>query len=335
MLAPVMIDRGFEAGPARLPAELGRARAWMGAEVEPANCLLRLDAEEVAEIHAAVRTMAAAPLPMVLRKAEHFSLPRMRTRLAAARQLLDRAHGVAVVDALPLDELTEDAARSVFWLLGQLVGRQVAQKWDGSMLYEVHDSGQGYGYGVRGSYTSVELVFHTDNAFAVAPPDYVGLMCLHPARKGGISRFCSLYAVHEALRERHPAALERLYEPVLWDRQAEHEPGAAKVLRAPMFRCEGGTLMTRANVSLVRKGYQVAEQSMDAALEDALAAVEDVSRDPRLWFELPIARGQLQFLNNVATAHYRSAFEDFDEPERKRHLVRSWHRERGLPSYDG
>ena len=184
----------------------------------------------------------------------------------------------------------------------------------GPCSIDVHDSGQRYGYGVRGSYTSVELVFHTDNAFAVAPPDYVGLMCFHPAKKGGISRFCSLYAVHERLRERYPAALERLYQPMLWDRQAEHEPGGAKVLRAPMFRCENASLITRANVSLVRKGYQVAEQVMDGALEDALAAVEEVSGDARLWFELPIARGQLQFLNNVNTAHYRSEFEDFDEP---------------------
>ena len=33
--------------------------------------------------------------------------------------------------------------------------------------------------------------------------------------------------------------------------------------------------------------------------------------------------------------HYRSAFEDYDEPERKRHLYRLWHREHGSSSYDG
>lgn len=335
MPTPLLIDRAFEATPERLPADLGQAGAWLGAEVDPASCLVRLDDDDVAEVHAMVRAMAQAPLPTVLRRVAHFSLARIRARLEAVRRLLDHAQGVAVVDALPMDEFDGDATRAVFWVLGQLVGRPVAQKWDGSMLYDVHDSGQRYGYGVRGSYTSVELVFHTDNAFAVAPPDYVGLMCLHPAKKGGISRFCSLYAVHERLRERHPAALERLYQPVLWDRQAEHEPGGAKVLRAPMFRCENARLITRANVSLVRKGYQVADQAMDGALEDALAAVEEVSGDARLWFELPIARGQLQFLNNVRTAHYRSEFEDFEEPERKRHLVRSWHRDRGLPSYDG
>lgn len=335
MLAPVQIDRSFEATAERLDAESARARAWRGAQVAPEQCVLPLDERARDELRAMARNMRAAPLPLLLRRAAHFELPALHAAMARARQLLDHAQGVAVIDALPLDELDHDSACALFWVLGELVGRQVAQKWDGTMLYDVRDTGQQYGYGVRGSYTNVELVFHTDNAFAVCPPDYVGLMCLHPAREGGISRFCSLYAIHERLREQDPQALERLYHPMLWDRQAEHEPGAPKVLRAPMFRCVDGRLHTRANVSLVRKGYQVAGEEMDVALGDALAAVETVSREPSLWFELPIARGHLQYLNNVDTAHYRSDFVDHDDPARKRHLVRSWHRERGRPLYDG
>ena len=46
-------------------------------------------------------------------------------------------------------------------------------------------------------------------------------------------------------------------------------------------------------------------------------------------------KGHLQFLNNVDTAHYRSAFVDNDRLELRRHLVRSWHRDWGKPTYDG
>ncbi len=335
MLAPLYVDRSFEATAQRLPVEVGRARAWHGEAVVPRDCVVALDAAALAEVRALVAAMAAHPLPMLLRRVEHFELPRLRDALGRAKALLNGPPGVAVIDALPMDELDEETARAVFWVVGQLVGRLVAQKWDGSMLYDVRDTGKAYGYGVRGSYTSVELVFHTDNAFACCPPDYVGLMCFNPAKSGGMSRFCSLYAVHERMRDRHPQALERLYRPMLWDRQAEHAPGAPKVLRAPMFRVSEGRLRTRANVSLVRKGYQVAGEEMDAALADALAAVEQESREPGLWFELPIARGHLQYLNNVDTAHFRSEFVDHDDPARKRHLVRTWHRERGRPSYDG
>ena len=160
-------------------------------------------------------------------------------------------------------------------------------------------------------------------------------MCFHPAREGGVSRFCSLASVHDRLLEHDSHALRRLYQCVFWDRQAEHAPSAPPVLYAPRFHRDRDRLVARMNVSLVRKGYEVAGEPIDAELEGALDALEHVTADPALWFELPIERGQLQFLNNVSTAHYRSEFVDFDEPSRKRHLLRSWHRDWGRVTYDG
>jgi alpha-ketoglutarate-dependent taurine dioxygenase len=211
----------------------------------------------------------------------------------------------------------------------------VAQKWDGTMLYDVRDTGQRYSYGVRGSYTNVELVFHTDNAFGNAPPDYVGLLCLQTARAGGVSRFCSLYTVHDRMREQYPRLLQRLYRPLLWDRQAEHPPGEPKVAYAPMFRFDGRRLAVRANVSLIRKGYDIAAIALDAELDDALAALEEITASADLWFEQALERGHLQYLNNTEIAHYRSEFHDDEEASLRRHLIRSWHRERGRPSYAG
>ena len=102
-----------------------------------------------------------------------------------------------------------------------------------------------------------------------------------------------------------------------------------------MFRFQGGQLSARLNVSLIMKGYDVAGTEMDRETREAVAALEEVANSPELWFELPIERGQLQLLNNRSIAHYRSAFKDDEDPERKRHLVRTWHREQGLPTYDG
>jgi hypothetical protein len=34
--------------------------------------------------------------------------------------------------------------------------------------------------------------------------------------------------------------------------------------------------------------------------------------------------GDIQLLNNHTTLHARTAFEDHDEPERQRHLLRMW-----------
>ena len=154
------------------------------------------------------------------------------------------------------------------------------------MVYDVTDTGKKFGYGVRGSATSVELVFHTDNAFGVAVPDYVGLLCKHPAKAGGLSRFCSLYTVHERMEDRYPRELRRLYQPVHFDRQAEHASDEAKTSLAPMFTWRDNRLRCRANSSLVRKGYQVGGQEMDNLLQNALDAIDEVTASEDLWLSL-------------------------------------------------
>ena len=335
MLEVNRIDLSHEETPVPEHALGAGGRAWTAREIDPAGCILSLDGACQAELTAAVRQMRANPLPLLLRAPGDFALEALRSFMADVKARLDGRPGVTVVDALPLDDLDPEEAKALFWVLGQHLGRPVAQKWDGTMLYDVRDTGQAYGYGVRGSYTNVELVFHTDNAFGCAPPDYVGLLCLRPAVSGGVSRFCSLYAVHDRLMAEHPELLGRLYRSMLWDRQAEHAQNAPKVAWAPMFRWDGDALKVRANVSLVRKGYGLAEQEIDRELAEALAALERVADDQSLWFELPIERGQLQYLNNSQVAHYRSHFEDPEDSTLKRHLIRTWHRDAGRPSYDG
>ena len=329
------IDLSHEATDARLDRLIDDGRAWTSRDIEPGDQVFVLGREAKAEVAGLAGVLGRDPLPRLLRAPDQVEIPALRSAMGRIKDGLDHGPGFAVLDRLPLDDLERETAITLFWILGQLIGRPVAQKWDGTMLYDVRDTGQSYGYGVRGSYTNVELVFHTDNAFAVAPPDYVGLFCLRPAKAGGVSRFCSLYTVHNRLLEGFPEALERLYRPLLWDRQAEHGDGAPRGALAPMFRWDGDRLRVRANVSLVHKGYEVVGEEMDRETAAALAALAEVTADPEIWAELPIGRGQLQYLNNREIAHYRDRFTDADDPEMQRHLVRTWHRDWGRPSYDG
>ena len=203
------------------------------------------------------------------------------------------------------------------------------------MIYDVTDTGQSFSYGVRGSYTNVELFFHNDNAFGISLPEYVGLLCKNTAQEGGVSRFCSLYSVHNRMLEKYPRHLERLYHSMLFDRQKEHADGAAKTTLAPFFSWNGNQLKARVNVSLVHKGYKLAKIEMDDELKDSLESLAQVVSSPDLWIEAPLDRGQIQFLNNLELVHFRSHFNDHEDPRRKRHLYRTWHRNTGARSYDG
>jgi len=308
---------------------------WLARDIRPADWIVELSEGARAEIDRLAEYLEQNPLPILQRRIDGLELPACRTLMARMKQILDHGVGFAVLERLPMDAWANDTLLEIYWLLGQCIGRPVAQKWNGEMIYHVADTGAAYAYGTRGSYTSVELNFHTDNAFARTLPDYVGLFCRQPAKSGGVSRFCSLYSVHQRMLEQYPEELARLYQPVLFDRQKEHREGAAPVCLAPYFGWRKGRLFARANASLIRKGYAVAGEPMDALLAAALDAIDEVCEAPDLWFEAALERGQVQYLNNHEIGHYRSAFEDFDDPERKRHLYRLWHREAGDSSYDG
>jgi alpha-ketoglutarate-dependent taurine dioxygenase len=322
------------APPAAVNPATGR-KAWLAQDLSAEDWVIEIDRPALREIDRLIADMKANPLPLLLRTPDGMAIPRLRALYAEAKDKLDHGIGFVVLDKMPIDDHEIDDIIACYWVLGQLLGPTVAQKWDGTMIYDVTDTKKTYGYGVRGSATNVELVFHTDNAFGARVPDYVGLLCKYPAVSGGLSRFCSLYSVHRRLERDYPDALQRLYQPMHFDRQAEHEGNAPKTSFAPFFSWQGNRLMCRANSSLVRKGYAVAGLDMDDELEAAIQAVEAVTSAGDLWIEAPLERGQVQYLNNHELGHYRSNFVDSDDPAKKRHLYRLWHSNQGNRTYDG
>ena len=308
---------------------------WLASELKQENWTVALNSSAIREIASMVVQTRRNPLPTLLLKPEQFEIPELKSAYEKAKAICDHGAGFAVIDKLPIDDFEIEDMVNVYWTLGHFMGLNVAQKWDGTMIYNVTNTGKKYGYGVRGSATNVELVFHTDNAFGISVPDYVGLMCKYPAKKGGLSRFCSLYTVHSRMEEKYPDELRRLYRPVYFDRQAEHAIGEAKTSYAPMFSWKTGKLRCRANSSLVRKGYQVGEIEMDTVLKNALEAIDEVTSSADLWIEAPLSRGEVQYLNNHELGHYRSDFVDHDDETKKRHLYRLWHRADGNQTYDG
>ena len=314
---------------------LPESMAWIAADISDDDWIVRIPAPALDEIRNLARYIALNPVQNLQRTVNELTLPQCRAMMKKLKVILEQGVGFCVMDRLPIDDYPIDVILEIYWLLGQLIGRPVAQKWDGQMIYEVSNTGIPHNKSIRGSHTNIELVFHTDNAFARMVPDYVGLLCRHPARSGGVSRFCSLYTVHNRMHAIYPRELERLYQPMFFNRQAEHHPDDARVSLAPYFSWNGDRLNARANSFLVRAGYEIAGQVMDRLLESALDAIDEVCSSEDIWFEAPLQRGQVQYLNNHEVGHYRSEFQDHDDPGLKRQLFRLWHRERGSIAYDG
>src|SRR5258708_1565034 len=288
------------------------------------------------ELRAVLRELRRSPVPVFVLDPRDYALDACRQTMTGVGELAWSGRMSAVIDRLPMDEMTRDEAVSLYWLLASLLARPVAQKLNGQMFFEVRDTGAKLkpGSGIRPTVTNVDLRFHNDNSYNETPPEYVGLLCQQTAKTGGVSQVVSVHTVHNALLERHADVLGRLYRPFWYDRHAEHEPGEPTTFPAPVFDY-GETLQARLALSQIYAGYELRGERVGNETGAALAAIQSGFDRPELRGDLELQPGQIQFVNNRATAHARTEFIDHPEPDRKRHLVRLWLRDAGRRRYRG
>ena len=310
--------------------------AWRRHDLAPGDYRIALSAACRDEICRVAEELRALPLPTIVRHPDEFELPQCRAAMAEVRHILDHCVRFAIVDRLPLDRIGMEAGVAVYWLLASMVARPVAQSLDGRLIYDVRDTGREAlpGSGVRPDQTNIELKFHTDNSYNRTPPDYVGLLCLRPAKSGGHSRAASFHTLHNALLARHPKCLPRLYEPFWFDRQREFHDGEPPVFAAPVFTA-GDELHARFSAHQIRGGYAVRGEPVDPAGAAAMSALLELFDDETLSADFDLQPGQVQFVDNRVLGHARTKFEDFPEPLCRRHLVRLWLRDHGNRAYPG
>jgi len=266
--------------------------------------------------------------PIVTRN--DFRLPSFCPIAADLRRRLHEGVGFAVFRGLDLDALTEVEARIAYAGLGTHVGAIVPQNLRGERLYSIRDEGirpeVEYGRtGVRFSKSSAAFDFHTDSPSRVAgiTPDVIGLLVLRTAKSGGDSVLVNGYALHNILRAERPDILERLYRPFWVDRRAELPPGEEPVLPVAVFAFDG-RLTLRYLRFYITKGQEWKGEPLSESDIEALEYFEAVMHRPGIAVRVPLERGDIQWISNASLLHSRTAYEDYAEPERKRHYLRLW-----------
>ena len=70
----------------------------------------------------------------------------------------------------------------------------------------------------------------------------VGLLCLHPAKSGGLSSLVSSVTIFNEMRQRQPALARVLFEPIETDRRGEVPAGQKPYFFIPVFNWHAGLL---------------------------------------------------------------------------------------------
>lgn len=309
---------------------------WIGSDLPHDAGYLTIDAATQDEILRLADDLKANPFPTEALVPEDFDLPRCQALMARAHALAEAELGFALIDRIDLEQIERPVAVQVAWILTSMISRPVAQNWQGALIYGVaNTSKKKPGNGIRPDVTNAEQNFHTDNSYNIMPPDFVALFCQQTAKSGGISRIVSFETARALMQDRHPDLVDRLYQPFLFDRQREHASGDQKWIANPVFSEVNGKLRVRLSAYLIRQGYELAGETIDDDGNAALDALTGIIDDPTLYKEFFFEPGQIQIVNNRRIGHKRTAFEDWPEPERQRHLTRIWLRAEGRRFYNG
>ena len=321
---------------AMLTHRIDGKQAWVNANLQEHDWLYTLDDECRRELSLVIEDLRANPLPLLLLTPDMFELAACRALATRVRGALKEGVSFAVVNRMPLDGIMLEEAKALYWLFSMMIARPVAQKLDGTMVYDVHDTGMQAlpGSGVRPDKTNVDLTFHNDNAYNKTMPEIVGLFCLRQAQAGGLSRAISFQTAHNCLLSDYPDLLPRFYQPFRFDRQKEHFPGEDPIFSAPMFEYDG-RLRARLAPYQVKNGYTMMGEVIDASTAAAIAALDEIFARDELIAEHYLQPGQIQYVNNREIGHSRTAFIDHAAPEMRRYLVRLWLRDAGHRGYRG
>jgi hypothetical protein len=298
---------------------VGGPASWRGEQLaHTRDWIVSLDAGAVAELERAGAAARRRGLDLATMRREDFPLPTLATEVRAwARELTD-GRGFLVVRGLPVERWSEEEASIVYWGLGLHVGVPGAQNVAGDLLGHVVDTGEDAADPfVRRYRTAGDIAFHCDLA------DAVGLLCLRTAKHGGASRIVSSVTVYDELLQRRPDLIDRLYEPVPLDRRDEARSGPGWVPAIPC-RAADGRVRTFYHSDYFHSAARHADAPVGALERELFDVYEAIASAPGTALDMQFEPGDIQLVSNHVVLHARTAYEDWPEPQRKRHLLRLW-----------
>ena len=246
-------------------------------------------------------------------------LPSLAPVVREWRRQLQTGLGILLVRGVPVEELGEQQARDVFALLGTHLGDPVSQNKDGELITNIRDVGNDpTDPDVRLYTTAAEQDFHTDGA------DLIGLLCLRTAREGGLNRVVSSVTVYDEVARQRPDLAPLLLQDwhFFLHTQADGKP---LTFAMPIVRRDSGHTATFFVPWYIRRAQGLpGVPELTPEQDEVLRLYEATANRPDLYLDMDFRPGDMQWIRNAVVLHKRTAYVDWPEPDRHRHLLRLW-----------
>ena len=253
--------------------------------------------------------------------ANDFSLPALDPVLSHIRRDIVDGRGFALLRGLPVADWSLERTAAAYWAIGTRIGVPVAQNKVGSILGHVTDMGGDANHpNQRGHQSADSLPFHNDIGAEI-----VTLLCLRGAKSGGESGIVSAAALWNELLATRPELANALTHPFYFDRRNEEVAGQNPWYELPIFMPVDGRVVVSYVPRFIRSAQRFEQLPRLTKIQhEAIDLVQTLADGSRFKLEMDFQPGDIQLVNNLVLLHSRTEYEDWPEPEHRRHLLRLW-----------
>ena len=232
--------------------------------------------------------------------------------------------GFFVIDGECFSDFSREETTEIYSKICKTLGTLYVQNIKNESFVAIKDEGKSMMSGGRYHQTKEGGSFHTDSPQWEKVPDFIGMCCINPAKKGGESKFVSAYSIHNEMLKEHKHFLEMLYGQFHFDKRGEYESGESPTVFEPIFTYNGNQLKLRYLRDYINDGQKIQDKPLSKEQNEALDCLDKIIHDENLAVSYELKQYDMVFLNNGRVMHGRTSFEDFEDVEKKRLMIRTW-----------
>ena len=232
--------------------------------------------------------------------------------------------GFFVIDGKCFSDFSREETIGIYNKICKALGTLYVQNIKNEKFVVIKDEGKSMMSGGRYHQTKEGGSFHTDSPQWNKVPDFVGLCCVNPAKKGGESKFVSAYSIHNEILKEHKHFLKILYDQFHFDKRGEYRSDESPTVFEPIFTYDNNHLKLRYLRDYINDGHKIQNMPLSKEQNRALDCLDKIIHDENLAVSYELKQGDMIFLNNGRVLHGRTAFEDFEDIDKKRQMIRTW-----------
>ena len=238
-------------------------------------------------------------------------------------RLLDGV-GLFVIDGICMESFSVKEKTSIYTLASKILGELIIQNIKQEKIVEIKDIGKSMKTGGRYHETKEGGSHHTDSPQWKNVPDYLGLFCVHNAKKGGTNLFLSAYTIHNRILQERKDLLDIFYEKFYFDKRGEFKDGESPTVFQPIFELKNKKLFFRYLRNYIDAGHDTQNQPLSQPQKDALTYLDNLMCMEDITLKYDLKPGDMVFSDNHWVVHGRTSFEDYDDENLKRFMLRTW-----------